>query len=70
MEMALTSYFADAHFTVSHVKRDHNEWADQLSKEVTEGFSPNLRHHWSWDDDSMWWIWPTLRDHGYLSREL
>ena len=46
-----------------------SDW-DQLSKEVTEGFSPNLRHHWSWDDDSMWWIWPTLRDHGYFSREL
>ena len=70
MGLALTCHFADAHFTVSHIKRDQNEWADQLSKEVTGDFSPALRCDWSWDDDSVWQLWPTLRDQGYASREL
>jgi hypothetical protein len=69
MELALTCHFADAHFTVSHVKRDQNEWADQLSKEVTGDFSPALCRDWSWEDDSVWRLWPVLRDQGYASRE-
>ena len=70
MELVLTSYFAEAHFTLSHVKRDSNEWADQLSKGDTGDFSPALRRHWSWDDDTMWHVWPGLRDHGYVARDL
>ena len=68
MELALTSYFSKASFTVSHVNRVHNKWADQLSKGDLQGFSPSLRHTWDWEDDSQWLLWPALRDDGYARR--
>ena len=60
MELALTSHFAKAHFTVSHVKRDHNEWADALSKRQFAGFSPQLRVDFDLEDSRNWWIWSVL----------
>ena len=62
MEMVLTTYFAQAHFTVSHVKRDNNEWADQLSKRDFSGFDPRHRQDFNWENDKDWWLWPQLRD--------
>ena len=64
MEMALFFHEADAHFTVSHTKRDSNQWADSLADGRTESFNTALRHQWDWEDDTRWILWPALREAG------
>ena len=64
MEMLVTSYCSGSRFTVSHIKRDFNTWADDLSKGLVDEFSPALRHHFDLADDHMWYLWPQLRKLG------
>ena len=61
MELAITAQQADACISVSHVKREHNKWADQLSNGDTKGFDKNKRHHFDLNDQTNWWIWHELR---------
>ena len=61
MELALTSHQSDAFISISHVKREHNQWADDLSNDITDGFDPRKRHHFDLNDDTNWWIWHELK---------
>ena len=63
METMITCQYANTRLAVSHVKRDHNTWADQLTNNKVEGFDPALRIHPDITDDNRWWIWHELK-HG------
>ena len=42
MEMALTQHHHRVRAALSHVHRENNTWADQLTHRDTDGFSPEL----------------------------
>jgi hypothetical protein len=62
LELALTAYSNGNRINTRHVKRDANQWADQLSNDDTTGFDPTRRHEFVLDDHRNWLLWHQLWD--------
>lgn len=61
-ELTLTAHLAGTRLAARHVKRDQNEWADQLTHEDFSGYDMKKRRHFDMEADSSWHIWHLLRN--------
>ena len=63
MELLVTAHFEGMPPKIQHVKRDHNEWADQLTHHppMLQGFDPDKRCRFDLEHPGNWYLWERLK---------